>query len=297
MSGFAVKEIVVHTPGPTPLLLHTAARTGLVLERVADMAGNLTTKDYWDSTYEARRALEPVELEGARNRCLRRIMHVKRPYIEAARSVLEIGGGGSAWLAYLALQYPHKRFASIDYSERGNQALSQFAEHRAVDNLEVYADDFFNAARYEQRFDFVYSHGVVEHFTDVAAALRAHATFLAPSGAMLVIIPNMAGILGPMTRWLNRPVYDVHVPHDLHSLSRGHEEAGLDVLDGGYLCSSHFGVLSSCVTRHSGWKWHVYRWLSRASKLSWWLEDRVVALPETKWVAPYIYVLSTNRSP
>jgi len=161
-----------------------------------------------------------------------------------------------------------------------------------IKNLELLKRDFFDVGQYEAKFDFVYSHGVVEHFADLKEVLKAHSLYLSNDGHMLTTIPNLSGILGTLTRILNRRIYDMHVPHDLRSFLQGHEAAGLEVLDYGYLCSNNFGVLGSCVTKKPGAVWATYASLSLISLLTWHLEDRVHELPTSKTFSPYIFVLS-----
>jgi hypothetical protein len=144
-----------------------------------------------------------------------------------------------------------------------------------------------------QAYDVVYSLGVVEHFADLPAVVRAKARYLAPGGVMFSMVPNMAGMIGRLTRRYNRKVYDLHVVHDLESLTRGHRDAGLEIRQTGYLCSTNFGVLSSCFVEQQGPGWTTYRWLSRLSKLLWMLESRVGDLPRSRTFSPYLYVVSS----
>jgi hypothetical protein len=121
--------------------------------------------------------------------------------------------------------------------------------------------------------------------------------FLAPRGQMLTIIPNMAGLLGTLARRYNRAVYDAHVPHDRRSFIDGHVEAGLVVEASGYVCSTNFGMLSSCFGSESDRGWQTSLWLSRFSKAAWFFESRVTELPHTAWLSPYIYAVSHSVSP
>ena len=256
------------------------------------MNDKLTTDKYWDSTYSSRGKLEPVSLHGYKNRCTRAIFSKKRPIVEGSDSILEIGGGGSAWLAYLATAFPNKRFASLDFSEKGNRLLRDYAEDNNLQNIDVEEGDFFTADLGEKRFDFIYSHGVVEHFQNLPEVLLSHSRFVAERGKMLTIIPNMAGILGVLTRKMDKQIYDIHVPHDLRSFEKGHQDAGLNIVESGYLCSSNFGVLSSCITTRSGFRYSFYKQLTRVSKLIWLYEDKFFELPKSKLFSPYLYVLS-----
>jgi len=256
------------------------------------MAGELTTDNYWDSTYVFRGGVRPVSLDGYKSHCAKLIYSKKRPYVEAASSILEIGGGGSQWLAYLAPEFPSKEFVSLDFSKKGNALLSDYAKANELKNLSVEEGDFFSANMGGKKFDFVYSHGVVEHFEDLSSVLLGHSRFLSPTGAMLTIIPNMAGILGWLTKKMNKSVYDIHVPHDLGSFKKGHDDAGLRLVDFGYLCSSNFGVLSSCFKNQKSAGYRLYKQLTRVSKAVWWFEERSFELPRSGLFSPYIFAVS-----
>jgi len=208
------------------------------------------------------------------------------------KRVLEIGGGGSSWLAFLASRFPASNFVGLDYSKEGCDLLKQYADENGLKNLRYECADFFDCERLSGSFDLVYSLGVVEHFSELSATIAHLRRFLDRDGVMVTVIPNMAGVIGSLTKLFNRGVYDLHVPYDRGDLARGHVDAGMTIISGGYLCSSNFGVLSSCFTEERGVKYSIYKWLTRVSKLLWLVESRVVRLPESKWISPYIYTVA-----
>jgi 2-polyprenyl-3-methyl-5-hydroxy-6-metoxy-1,4-benzoquinol methylase len=256
------------------------------------MVNKLTEKNYWDSNYTSRKEVTPVSLVGYRNYCASKIYEKKEPFLKTSETILEIGGGGSSWLLYLAEKFPEKKFAALDYSEEGCGILRDALVAQGLKNFDIWEEDFFSPSERVGKFDLVYSHGVVEHFNDLSGVLRAHAQFISASGVMLTVIPNMAGVLGVLTKKMNRSVYDIHVPHDLQAFVKGHYDAGLEVIDSGYLCSNNFGVLSSCVSDKNDLKKILYKALSRLSKAVWFVESRYFNLPAIKLFSPYIYVIS-----
>ncbi len=142
--------------------------------------------------------------------------------------------------------------------------------------IDVLHQDLFQPdATLLDQFDVIYSIGVVEHFQDLSRALEAKKRLLAPAGTMFTVIPNMAGILGTLTRRYNRHIYDLHVPHDLKSFVDGHVKAGLEVRSAGYICSTNFGILSSCFNGPQTPGWRSYVWLSRLSNALWFVEDKL----------------------
>jgi len=164
------------------------------------MKVDLTDKKYWDATYSERSNVSPVSLEGFRNHYVKQIYSKKAGLLTRTDSILEIGGGGSAWILYFAKRFPDKRFAVLDYSDEGCRSIREAVESRGILNVDVMQEDFFKPSAKTNQFGFVYSHGVVEHLRDLPAVLLAHSRFMSDDGRMLTVIPNMAGILGTLTK-------------------------------------------------------------------------------------------------
>jgi hypothetical protein len=125
--------------------------------------------------------------------------------------------------------------------------------------------------------------------------LASFSRFVAPNGKLITQIPNMSGLLGSLTKLMNRAVYDIHVPHDRHSFRGGHLGANLNVTSCDYVGSSNFGILSSCVRPESRLKWQIYLWLSRLSKMGFLVERKFGDLPTTKMFSPYILAVAERR--
>lgn len=253
----------------------------------------LTENEYWEAGYADLPESPPLDLCDYRQLGVRRLVEKIESLGLDGQSILEVGAGNSAVLTCLAARTGTRAsFAGLDYSNTGCRMLTQRAARERV-SVSVYRQDLFSpSADLLGRFNIVYSLGVVEHFASLPGALQALAKLLAPGGRMLTVIPNMAGVLGALTRRYNRAVYDLHVPHDLASLVSGHSEAGLVVDNAGYLCSTNFGILSSCFSSDTDRGWRIYKWLSRLSKVLWLVEARVGDLPRTARFSPYIYVIS-----
>ena len=251
----------------------------------------LTDKSYWDHTYQVER--EPtVEIDDWRSYCNAQIFAQIAPLITDGCSVLEVGAGDSPWLPFLARHFPRSRFSGLDYSEAGCERLAARCRACGV-HAEVHlADLFIPPGRLLGSFDLVLSFGVVEHFSPLGSVLSAKAALANRTGTVFTLIPNMAGICGRLTRRWNRTVYDLHVPHDLASFRRGHADASLELVSSGYLCSSNFGVLSSCFPHPAGAAYQAYRQLTRLSKLIWLLESRGLRVPRTPALSPYIFGIS-----
>lgn len=254
---------------------------------------NLTNKEHWDEGYVSRN--EIVELKfGWRDRSNDLVAKKIEEIGLDGKSVIEIGAGDSQWLPYLAKKYPGARFTGLDYSKAGCEKLAERAAAISeTTTIDIYHQDMFAMeSELHGKFDLVLSFGVVEHFTELPHALSAKQKYLKDQGLMFLLIPNMAGLLGYLTKLFNREIYEMHNPHDWSSFLEGHRKAGLTVISGGYLGSSNFGVLSSCFGKHEGLSWHAYVFLTRLSKAIGLLESKLGDLPSSRMFSPYIYAVS-----
>lgn len=256
----------------------------------------LTTAEYWDGTY-AQASDVPLEISNFRSFGQRQVVETIESVGLRGR-ILELGAGNSAVLCYLARVHPLAQFHGMDYAPGGCRMLRARAVRERV-KIEVHQADIFNpSAVHEGAYDRVFSLGLLEHFSDLPAVVRAKIRLLRPGGVIVTIIPNMVGVIGRLTRRFNPQVYALHVPHDLSSLVAGHRAAGVTVLRSGYLGSTNFGVLSSCFRGPEDCGWSTYKWLARFTTACWWWESRGLRLPATRQISPYIFVIGqTTQTP
>jgi SAM-dependent methyltransferase len=256
----------------------------------------LTDDGFWNGLYRQRGTAKELQVDGFRNRATRVVLErIERLGLDN-KQVLEIGGGDSAWLPYLARKYPRSRFAALDYSSEGCARLRRRLAAGGIGNVEVHEGDFTReTAGLKGAFDVVLSFGVVEHFRDLQYALLAKTQFSKPGGFLFTLIPNYAGVCGWLARRWNPVVFGAHNPHDWGSFVEGHGRAGLEIVDGGYLVTTEFGVLSMCFLhgdRTSRTDRLAYLWLTRLSKTLHFVEDHFAGLPATALFSPYIYAAS-----
>lgn len=256
----------------------------------------LTKIEYWDHGYGLRNETAELKFDWRNHVDCLIAARIEGIGLEG-KNVLEVGAGDSMWLPYLARKYPGAQFSGLDFSRAGCQRLADRAAATGGQvTIGIHNEDMFSAeSRLHGTFDLALSFGVVEHFTDLSAALLAKRRYLKDHGLMFTLIPNMAGSIGYLTKALNRKTFDMHNPHDWNSFLEGHRLAGLEVLSGGYLGSSNFGVLSSCFEQRRGIPWHVYVFLTRLSKAISLAESRLGDLPASKIFSPYIYAVSRAR--
>lgn len=257
------------------------------------MSDALTTSEYWDTGYGPGASMEPLRRGDFRRHADLRVVESIEALGLEGRRVLEVGAGNSAMLTALATRLGGKaRFTGLDYAPAGCRMLVERAKREGAVVEVVHQDLFAPSPALDGQFDVVFSIGVVEHFTDLGAVLRVMRRFLAPGGRMFTLIPNMRGVPGSLVRHYNRVIYDLHMPHDMTSFVAGHRAAGLEVERTGFLCSTNFGVLSSCFRSPADPGFTTYKWLSRASKALWLLESRVGDLPALPAFSPYLIAVS-----
>jgi SAM-dependent methyltransferase len=131
---------------------------------------------------------------------MREITDVFDRFAPAGRplSVLEIGGAPGQYAAYVHKQLGHA-VTVLDNSSVGCAKARENFELLRIP-AGVVEGDFFDPPDDLPRFDVVFSLGLIEHFEDVAAAVKAHTTFLEPGGKLILGAPNLCGV----NRWLLR---------------------------------------------------------------------------------------------
>ena len=203
---------------------------------------------------------------------------------------LEIGCAQSYWLPHFGRAYGFA-VAGLDYSAIGCERSRALLAREGVAGEVVQADLFDPPARLEGAFDLVFSRGVVEHFEDTAGTLRAFARFARPGGFVVTTIPNLSGLLGPLQKFLYRPVYDVHVPLDADDLARGHADAGLAVRSCHYFLFANVGMCHLGDMPRDSAEYLVKKALlaaaGRLNMLTWIVEERV-RLPPNRLTSPFI---------
>lgn len=255
---------------------------------------NLSDQKYWDDGYLRNGRGETLpDLADFRNLPDRRIIDAIEGLGLRGKRVLELGAGDSSILLALSRHLRSaSTFVGLDYSNAGCASLARRARGAGVDVQVVNTDMFSPPQELVGKFDVVYSVGLVEHFVQLSQVLAAKGRFLAPGGMVFTLIPNMSGVIGKLTRRFNKDVYDIHNPHDMRSFLEGHAQAGLEVVRAGYLCSTNFGVLSSCFDASKARGWRLYVLLSRVSKALWLFESKFIELPKSAFLSPYIYAVS-----
>lgn len=206
---------------------------------------DLTDEGFWNSYWE-----EHVHISGEIRRedaslQVQAILDVIDRHLPAkGASVLEVGGAPGGYLAYI-----HRRCdcrcAILDYSSSGCALAEKNFKALGIE-LDVYQRDLF-AAQLENRFDFVYSLGLIEHFDDFGAVVAAQAKLVKRGGTLLIGVPNFGGVNGWFARRIDRARFESHnlAAMDAAGWDGFEQELGLQRSFRGYVGGFEPGVFAT----------------------------------------------------
>ena len=111
---------------------------------------------------------------------------IHRRYINKDTRMLELGSGRAS--LSLSLCKEIKSLYGIDISDVAVKQASASAESLGISNAKFLVDDC-TKLNLDNRFDFVWSQGLIEHFNDPTAVAREHYKALVPGGVALLSVP------------------------------------------------------------------------------------------------------------
>jgi len=257
------------------------------------MTNRASSKNDWKNYYDARgerKNYTPTNLNDFRNFLHKNLLDKIKKYF-CGDSLIEVGAGDSTLLLdckhYLAVD----RCVGLDYLPDACDLLKKKIADTGLNIDVVCADMFDPPTDLLEKFDFVMSFGVVEHFHNLPDVLSAISRFAKPGGIVFTLIPNnKKSIYGWLMKKWNRKVFDAHVLYDARDLECACRESGLDIMETKYFGSSNFGMLSWCFhDRPNDFIHLIYVQLTRLSKSIWLLEKYLrIPIPATRTFSPYI---------
>jgi len=185
------------------------------------MTSRLTTKGKWEDVWADVR-LPQIKKGGAD---LRRQLTTYLPR-DASLSLCEVGcavGGRMAWF--------YKEFGycveGIEYAEVAAEVTKRNLDLQSIPAT-VHVADFFSDDILTRQYDIVFSAGFIEHFKDLASAVARHCAIA--SQYVVLMVPNVYGINGLISKTIRPKVYAEHNPIDKPLLWNLCVEAGLTPL-------------------------------------------------------------------
>lgn len=218
---------------------------------------SLTSKSYWDVMYDPLAPQKRSMIDPNRHYSADELMRFLAPHLPCATKerpvfFLEMGCGNSKWLPYFALKW-HYDVAGIDYSQNGCRMAE--ANLLAVGCTgEISWMDFNQLdTEFYGKYDIVFSWGVVEHFEQTADIVGRFATCLAPTGLLITVVPNMAGLMGHLQKLVDAQIYNLHVPLNKEALALAHTANGLRICAAGYLGFLALGMINISTLPFNRW--------------------------------------------
>lgn len=198
------------------------------------------------------------------------------------QKLLELGCGNSVFLSYFHNEFGYDVYG-LDYSELGCNQTRRILDRDNVKGTIVQGDIFNPPTELIGQFDVVCSFGVLEHFEDSTATIKAFSKFLKPGGTLITTVPYIKGATGLLQKIMNKPVYDIHVLMNREDLKGFINNAGLNLK----YCEYHLPISFGVTLEQSGdhkvnfltVKKLILKSLQVLSKVCWFVDDRLLKLP------------------
>ncbi len=250
-----------------------------MLSPLPENATDIAKVDHWESVWKDTGAVPGFS---SLNYYDSRLATVFRPLAARGSTVLEIGCGGSRWVGFFARALGCETWG-IDYSEEGLRITAQnTADCR---NVRLVKGDFFDGMLLpREHFDFVYSLGFIEHFTETAVVTRRVMNLLRSGGKVMSLIPNFAGPYGALQKRVNRATFEKHVVMDRPELDRAHVAAGLQPVRAAH----YFGCFGPGVVDYGSWQRIVLPPVRLLQHLTCWSLHGLHLDRESRLYSPYI---------
>ena len=254
-------------------------------------ASPLTDESYWTALWDGQQhKVRHLRQAYVANRQLaqlfqRTLANFKHP------TLIELGCADSLWLPYLAKNYEAECYG-IDFSELGCRLAQRNLALAGVEGTVLCEDIFTYTQTHTAEFDFVYSMGLIEHFTSPQAVLAEMSNLLKPGGTMLTTTPNLRGMYTPIARIAspNRVISPT-------TLAKLLQNAGFHVIEFGYTG----GPLKLSVVDYSPWRAVIGKWGHEVLCKCVNLTDIVVGnflaalrVPNQQLTSPYVYAICSK---
>lgn len=175
----------------------------------------------------------------------------------AGATLLEIGSAPGVSLVRLSRKFGFEPWG-IEYSPVGVEANRATFRREGYDESQIIAGDIFDdslIATHENKFDIVYSAGLIEHFDDPRALIERHVRLAAPGGYVVITVPNLHGVNAFLLKVLNPALLDIHNLElmKLDNFRRAFEGCGAELKFAGLLGFFDSDVIFAPVTRVGRW--------------------------------------------
>lgn len=141
----------------------------------------------WNTVWSRRNSLSRLVDYGRKIYNLFFFKLIKR-YLTKQSSMLELGCGTSTLSLMVATEI--KELIGLDISEEALKISEANARSKNISNMKFIKGDCTNVP-YENRFDFVWSQGLIEHFDNPESIVREHFKATKTGGITLIAVPYL----------------------------------------------------------------------------------------------------------
>jgi hypothetical protein len=244
------------------------------------MDNQLTSKEFWLRYWESKDdVVKQVPRKFLFSDMLDKVMGMTK-----VRTSLELGGFPGHYSIYLK-KFHKVKTTLLDYVIHP-RLLKELQEANGLQPGEVISmeEDLFSHQP-EQRYDLVFSNGLIEHFKDTEDIIRQHVKYLEKDGVLWLSLPNLTGMNGLVQQWFDKENYDIHYiecmdPEYLAGICR---KLGLKDVQAYY-----YGKFSVWLEKKP-----TTTFAARAAMRSIWVAGKVffkLVPVETRFFSPYIMV-------
>jgi cyclopropane fatty-acyl-phospholipid synthase-like methyltransferase len=264
----------------------------------------ITTETYWSTLFKKRQRREDFGVgSGLRYHARKQIEQYLSKYIKkAGGSILEVGCADSAFMPYFSKKFGLQS-DGMDYSEIGCEMARKRMEKSGIAGSKIIHADIFNPPSSSLgQYDYVFSYGLIEHFTNVEEVLKSLGQFLKVDGQMINIVPNIIGLPGFFQKILSKEVLAFHVFYNPENLKKAHEAAGLKVESSNYLVNFNLGVCNPGAGLERSWlanflATNLYRVLKMFTLVWWVLEVAgLIRFKPNSEFSPYVVCVARRVS-
>jgi 2-polyprenyl-3-methyl-5-hydroxy-6-metoxy-1,4-benzoquinol methylase len=204
----------------------------------------LSSKEYWDTVLE-NAELPRVNSPKIYNYSV--TMNFIDKYLKNEKNLktlLEVGAGSSGWLPYFARKYGYI-VSGLDYSEIGCKICEENLKLLNVKYDQVFCKDIFDPnCTNGQKYDILFSYGVIEHFEKPEELINIFNRLLNENGIIITLVPNYIGLKGLLTKVFVDHVYRMHKRIFKAQLRAMHEKNSFKNIKTSYVGSFGLGVVA-----------------------------------------------------
>jgi SAM-dependent methyltransferase len=227
---------------------------------------DLTSESFWDKSWVSKKGAQSNRLIMSfweTRQMVKKIL----AQLPASPHSIELGcAPGSNIMLYHTLA-KDMVMDGIDISEVGLKAADELMrEHKIKGSL--HKDDIRSPSEgLKEKYDLVFSHGLIEHFDDYAGILKEHYKFAKPGGLIFIPVPNYAHpLIKSFLQSFSKKTLETHNLDvmQLQSLRAAASDPSVEIVEVG----SYGGPLIPHCNPDPGWRGVAYRFLARAWNFS-----------------------------